>query len=68
MFRHPFESQPGSKYVLDHLQHVPGQVPLAGLPLNATVEAGLRNHHRRGVQVRIRRPQSSKFRDYPMQL
>jgi hypothetical protein len=69
LFSYPFESQPGSKYVLDHLTTMyPVKYRWPVFPLNATVEADYETIIDEECKVRIKTPQSSKFRDYPMQM
>lgn len=69
LFSYPFESQPGSKYVLDHLTSMfPVKYRWPVFPLSATVEQDYETIIDEECKVRIKTPQSSKFRDYPMQL
>ncbi len=69
LFSYPFESQPGSKYVLDHLTSMfPVKYRWPVFPLSSTVEADYETIIDEECKVRIKTPQSSKFRDYPMQL
>jgi hypothetical protein len=69
LFSYPFESQPGTKYVLDHLTSMfPVKYRWPVFPLSATVEQDYETIIDEECKVRIKTPQSSKFRDYPMQL
>ena len=69
LFSYPFESQPGSKYVLDHLTSMfPVKYRWPVFPLTATVEQDYETIIDEECKVRIKTPQSSKFRDYPMQM
>src|SRR5579864_4066111 len=69
LFSYPFESQPGSKYVLDHLTSTfPVKYRWPVFPLSGTVEQDYETIIDEECKVRIKTPQSSKFRDYPMQL
>jgi len=69
LFSYPFESQPGSKYVLDHLTSMfPVKYRWPVFPLSGTVEADYETIIDEECKVRLKTPQSSKFRDYPMQM
>jgi hypothetical protein len=69
LFSYPFESQPGSKYVLDHLTSMfPVKYRWPVFPLTSTPEADYETIIDEECKVRIKTPQSSKFRDYPMDL
>src|SRR6185295_16057521 len=69
LFSYPFESQPGSKYVLDHLTSMfPVKYRWPVFPLDGTVAGDYETIIDEECKVRIKTPQSSKFRDYPMQL
>ena len=69
LFHYPFESQPGSKYVLDHMTSMfPVKYRWPVFPLSATPEQDYETIIDEECKVRIKTPQSSKFRDYPMQL
>ena len=69
LFSYPFESQPGTKYVLDHLTSMfPVKYRWPVFPLDSTPEADYETIIDEECKVRIKTPQSSKFRDYPMQL
>src|SRR5437764_1466986 len=69
LFSYPFESQPGTKYVLDHLTSMfPVKYRWPVFPLNATVEQDYETIIDEECKVRLKTPQSSKFRDYPMQM
>src|SRR3954451_15433318 len=66
LFSYPFESQPGSKYVLDHLTSTfPVKYRWPVFPLDATVESDYETIIDEECKVRIKTPQSSKFRDPP---
>lgn len=68
LFSYPFESQPGTKYVLDHLTSMfPVKYRWPVFPLSADVEQDYETIIDEECKVRIKTPQSSKFRDYPMQ-
>ena len=67
LFSYPFESQPGSKYVLDHLTSMfPVKYRWPVFPLSGEVEADYETIIDEECKVRLKTPQSSKFRDYPM--
>lgn len=67
LFSYPFESQPGSKYVLDHLTSMfPVKYRWPVFPLNGTPDSDYETIIDEECKVRIKTPQSSKFRDYPM--
>src|SRR5947209_10622873 len=69
LFSYPFESQPGSKYVLDHLTSIfPVKYRWPVFPLSADVEADYETIIDEECKVRLKTPQSSKFRDYPMNM
>jgi len=69
LFSYPFESQPGTKYVLDHFTSMfPVKYRWPVFPLSAEVEQDYETIIDEECKVRIKTPQSSKFRDYPMQL
>jgi hypothetical protein len=69
LFSYPFESQPGSKYVLDHMTSMfPVKYRWPVFALSASVEDDYETIIDEECKVRIKTPQSSKFRDYPMQL
>src|SRR6266545_2145854 len=68
LFSYPFESQPGSKYVLDHLTSMfPVKYRWPVFPLDGTPESDYETIIDEECKVRIKTPRSSKFRDYPMQ-
>jgi hypothetical protein len=68
LFSYPFESQPGSKYVLDHLTTLfPVKYRWPIFPLNGSVESDYETIIDEECKVRLKTPQSSKFRDYPME-
>ena len=67
LYSYPFESQPGTKYVLDHLTSLfPVKYRWPVFPLTSEVEADYETMIDEECKVRIKTPQSSKFRDYPM--
>ena len=69
LFSYPYESQPGTKYVLDHLTSMfPVKYRWPVFPLNASVEADYETIIDEECKVRIKTPQSSKFRDTPIGL
>jgi hypothetical protein len=69
LFSYPFESQPGTKYVLDHLTSMfPVKYRWPVFPLDSTPEADYETIIDEECKVRLKTPQSSKFRDYPMQM
>jgi hypothetical protein len=69
LFSYPFESQLGSKFVNDHLSSVfPLKYRWPVFPLSGTVETDYETIIDEECKVRIKTPQSSKFRDYPMTL
>lgn len=69
LLSYPFESQPGTKYVLDHMTSMfPVKYRWPVFPLSNTVEQDYETIIDEECKVRIKTPQSSKFRDYPMQM
>lgn len=69
LFSYPFESQPGSKYVLDHLSSMfPVKYRWPVFPLSAKAEDDYETIIDEECKVRIKTPQSSKFRDYVIEL
>jgi hypothetical protein len=67
LFSYPYESQPGSKYVLDHLTSMfPVKYRWPNFPLAGTVESDYETIIDEECKVRIKTPQSSKFRDHPI--
>jgi hypothetical protein len=69
LFSYPYESQPGTKYVLDHLTSMfPVKYRWPVFPLNGTPEADYETIIDEECKVRIKTPQSSKFRDHPIGL
>ncbi len=69
LFSYPFESQPGTKYVLDHLTSMfPVKYRWPVFPLSADVEQDYEAIIDEECKVRIKTPRSSKFRDYPIGL
>src|SRR5262245_25582142 len=64
---YPFESQLGTKYVLDHLSSMfPVKYRWPVFPLEGTAAADYETIIDEECKVCIKTPQSSKFRDYPM--
>jgi hypothetical protein len=69
LFSYPFESQPGTKYVADHLSGLfPAKYRWPVFPLSGTPEADYEAIIDEECKVRIKTPQSSKFRDHPIDL
>jgi hypothetical protein len=69
LFSYPFESQPGTKYVQDHLTSMfPVKYRWPVFPLSNTAAQDYETIIDEECKVRIKTPQSSKFRDYPLQL
>src|SRR3954463_12421310 len=69
LFSYPFESQPGSKFVMDHMTSMfPVKYRWPVFALNCTVEEDYETIIDEECKVRIKTPQSSKFRDYPLAL
>jgi hypothetical protein len=69
LFSYPFESQPGTKYVLDHLTSLfPVKYRWPVFSLSATLEQDYEAIIDEECKVRIKTPQSSKFRDYKIEL
>jgi hypothetical protein len=69
LFSYPFESQPGTKYVHDHLTSMfPVKYRWPVFPLSNTTAQDYETIIDEECKVRIKTPQSSKFRDYPLQL
>jgi hypothetical protein len=69
LFSYPFESQPGTRYVLDHLTSMyPVKYRWPVFPLGGTPESEYETIIDEECKVRLKTPQSSKFRDYPLQM
>jgi len=69
LFSYPYESQPGTKYVLDHLTSMfPVKYRWPVFPLHGTPEADYETIIDEECKVRLKTPQSSKFRDHPIAL
>jgi hypothetical protein len=69
LFSYPFESQPGSKYVLDHFTSMfPVKYRWPVFPLSQSTAQDYETIIDEECKVRLKTPQSSKFRDYPMQM
>jgi hypothetical protein len=64
LFSYPFESQPGSKYVHDHLSGLyPSKYRWPVFPTDVSIEDAYELIIDEECKVRIKTPQSSKFRD-----
>lgn len=69
LFSYPFESQPGTKYVQDYLSSLyPLKYRWPVFPLHSAVEEDYESIIDEECKVRIKTPQSSKFRDVPLKL
>jgi hypothetical protein len=69
LFSYPFESQLGTKYVVDHLTSMfPVKYRWPVFPLSGAAETDYEAIIDEECKVRIKTPQSSKFRDYPIAL
>ena len=69
LFSYPFESQLGSKYVNDYLSSLfPLKYRWPVFPLDQSLEADYETIIDEECKVRIKTPQSSKFRDYTIDL
>ena len=69
LFAYPFESQVGTKYVLDHLSSMfPLKYRWPVFPLPGDPAADYEAIIDEECKVRIKTPRSSKFRDYPMEM
>src|SRR4051812_45948802 len=69
LFSYPFESQLGTKYVQDHLASLyPLKYRWPVFPLHATPDEDYESIIDEECKVRIKTPQSSKFRAYPLRL
>jgi hypothetical protein len=69
LYSYPFESQPGTKYVQDYLTSLfPVKYRWPVFALTSTPEADYEAIIDEECKVRIKTPQSSKFRDYPLAL
>ena len=69
LISYPFESQPGTKYVQDYLTSLyPVKYRWPVFPLSATPADDYETIIDEECKVRIKTPQSSKFRDTPMEL
>lgn len=68
LFSYPFESQPGTRYVSDYLSSTfPVKYRWPVFPLDQDTAADYETIIDEECKVRIKTPQSSKFRDYPME-
>jgi hypothetical protein len=69
LFAYPFESQVGTKYVLDHFSSMfPLKYRWPVFPLSGDPAADYETIIDEECKVRIKTPSSSKFRDYPIDL
>jgi len=69
LFAYPFESQVGTKYVLDHFSSMfPLKYRWPVFPLTGDSAADYETIIDEECKVRIKTPRSSKFRDYPIQM
>ena len=69
LFSYPFESQPGTKYVQDYLTSMfPVKYRWPVFPLDGTPESDYECIIDEECKVRIKTPQSSKFRNYPLDM
>jgi hypothetical protein len=69
LFSYPCESQPGTKYVNDYLSSLfPLKYRWPVFPLDQSPAADYETIIDEECKVRIKTPQSSKFRDYPLDL
>jgi hypothetical protein len=69
LYSYPFESQPGTRYVQDHLTSMfPVKYRWPVFPLSSTPEADYETIIDEECKVRLKTPQSSKFRDYPLRM
>lgn len=69
LFSYPYESQPGSKYVQDYLSSMyPLKYRWPVFPLHQTTADDYETIIDEECKVRIKTPQSSKFRDMPIDL
>ena len=69
LYSYPFESQPGTRYVQDHLTSLfPVKYRWPVFPLSSTPEADYETIIDEECKVRLKTPQSSKFRDYPIRM
>jgi hypothetical protein len=67
LFAYPFESQVGTKYVLDHFSSMfPLKYRWPVFPLGGDPASDYEAIIDEECKVRIKTPRSSKFRDYPM--
>jgi hypothetical protein len=67
LFAYPFESQVGTKYVLDHFSSMfPLKYRWPVLPLSGEPASDYEAIIDEECKVRIKTPRSSKFRDYPI--
>lgn len=69
LFSYPFESQPGTKYVRDYLTSLfPVKYRWPVFPLSQSPAQDYETIIDEECKVRLKTPQSSKFRDYPIQM
>jgi hypothetical protein len=69
LFAYPFESQLGSKYVIDHHSSMfPPKYRWPVFPLSGEPAGDYESIIDEECKVRIKTPRSSKFRDYPIEM
>ncbi len=69
LYSYPYESQPGTKYVNDHLTSVfPNKYRWPAFVLHDTTDRDYETIIDEECKVRIKTPSSSKFRDHPIEL
>jgi hypothetical protein len=69
LFSYPFESQPGTKYVQDHLTSLfPVKYRWPVFPLSATAEADYDAIIDEECRVRLKTPHASKFREFKIDM
>src|SRR5579862_189208 len=69
LFSYPYESQPGTRYVLDHLTSMfPVKYRWPVFPMHGDAASDYETIIDEECKVRIKTPQSSKFRDHPIGL
>jgi hypothetical protein len=69
LFSYPFESQPGTKFCLDHLTSMyPVKYRWPIFSMSNTLEGDYESIIDEECKVRLKTPQASKFRDYPIEM
>lgn len=69
LFSYPFESQPGTRHVVDYLSSVfPVKYRWPVFPLEQDTAADYESIIDEECKVRLKTPQSSKFRGYPLEM